>query len=144
MATTPSLAPLPLWLREASDSVFTRGYLANEILPNIWLGRGAFAQQFIAQNGNKLGFTHVLTVANDTPEVRVALEAMGSSIMYKCVDVGDFGTDKGISRIFNEAFEFIDRIQTVENGRVFIHCANGADATLLGANTMFYMLVRAY
>ncbi len=65
----------PTWLLQASPCVDVRGSTANEILPGLWLGRGQFAIDWVAgSQGNPAHITHVLTVANDTPEVQQLFE----------------------------------------------------------------------
>jgi len=121
------------WIREVSANYAIRGAIASEIYEFLWLGRGAFA--FSSEWGTKYlrkaNISHVLTVANDTPDVRRAMirERDAGNIKYLCLDVGDFGTDAaagGMSRFFASAFEFVDSAKE-SRGRVFVHCANGSN-----------------
>jgi len=52
--------------------------------------------------------------------------ANGKLAGYLCLDVGDFGTDDGISRVFEDAFAFLDAAID-SGGVVFVHCANGSN-----------------
>jgi hypothetical protein len=45
--------------------------------------------------------------------------------------VSDFGADKGISRVFETAFEFFKISQAHPEGVLFIHCAAGTVAICL-------------
>ena len=117
----------PQWVREASAGFSVRGAIASEIIPNsLWLGRGQFPLE--ADLMSQAQITHVLTVANDTPEVKAAMTEMAQSgkIGYLCLDIGDFGTDEGISRVFGKAFAFLDAAID-EGGVAFVHCANGSN-----------------
>ena len=54
------------------------------------------------------------------------------------LDVGDFGSDDGMDRVFPDAFSFIgDAIDS--GGAVFVHCANGSNRspTLLACYLLF-------
>jgi protein-tyrosine phosphatase len=47
-----------------------------------------------------------------------------ADLIYCNLHIADFGQDKGISRVFEEAFEFLN--QTAENQeKVLVHCAGG-------------------
>ena len=125
----PRSIETPGWLRDASAAGFAvRGAMASEIIPHsLWLGRGQFALEHELMAQAKI--SHVLTTANDTPEVQAAMEervAQGTLCGYLCLDVGDFGTDDGISRVFENAFSFLD--EAIQSGGVaFVHCANGSN-----------------
>jgi len=134
MSAAAAFAPIrrpPQWILDASLNVDVRGCIASEILPNLWLGRAEFVTKLVVGESNQGGITHVLTVANDTPDVRRSVEDYNdartsdkSPLAYKCVEIRDFGTDPGISRKFDEGFAFIKE-GLDSGGVVFVHCANG-------------------
>ena len=66
----------------------------------VWLGRGAAAQDrgLLAE----LGVTHILNVADDVPN----FHAGDPALTYCALEVGDFGADAGISRVFATAHAF--------------------------------------
>jgi len=43
--------------------------------------------------------------------------------------VKDFGADKGISRVFQQAYEFVDEIRR-KKGKVLVHCAAGMNRSV--------------
>lgn len=113
------------WVRAASVHEAVRGAVANEIIPRLWLGRASFAlnEKLLEQ----AGVTHVLTVADDTPEVGRFLADL-PGVCHQCLGISDFGADKGISRKFCEAFRFIgDALEDCTTNAVFVHCANGSN-----------------
>ena len=119
----------PEWVRGASggyDMYMVRGPIASRIRPALWLGRGEFALR--PELLHAAGVTHVLTVANDTPDVEAAMRrrVAAGELGYLCMGVGDFGTDEGITRVFGAAFDWIDRA-VAAGGVVFVHCANGSN-----------------
>ena len=75
----------------------------------------------------RAGITHVLTVANDTPDVIKAVRSHSGTFCHKILEVGDFGTDEGIYRVFKEALSFFKSVSDTDNSKVFVHCANGSN-----------------
>ena len=64
--------------------------------------------------------THVLNVADDVPRT------VGDDFGYCCLGVTDFGGDAGITRVFEQAFDFVQGALNGE-GTVLVHCANGSN-----------------
>lgn len=94
---------------------------ASEIDDNIWLGSGSDAEnlnQLIARN-----IHCVLNVSDDVPNFHDKVVG----IVYLKLDVRDFGQDHGISRKFEDAFEFLKFHVVERNERVLVHCAAGAN-----------------
>lgn len=49
---------------------------------------------------------------------------------YLNLNIHDFGTDSGISRVFRTAADFVKDCLSDENNRVLIHCANGTNRSV--------------
>ena len=83
----------------------SRGPVASKIrcLSNIYLGRGAAAQDLSWLQNNKIGY--ILNVADDVPNF------FPDQFVYCNLQVGDFGADKGISRVFEQATTFVREYQ---------------------------------
>ncbi len=84
----------------------------------MWLGSGKDAQDL--ESLQQLGISHILNVANDVPNYFPGL------FTYRNLQVADFGSDPGISRVFPQAFEFVEQVRQ-SNGRLFVHCAAGVN-----------------
>ena len=113
-------------INHIGTSLAIRGCEANEIVQDfLWLGRGSFACD--EEKLKRAGITHVLTVANDTPDVIKAVRSHSGTFCHKILEVGDFGTDEGIYRVFKEALSFFKSVSDTDNGKVFVHCANGSN-----------------
>jgi predicted protein tyrosine phosphatase len=98
----------------------------------IYLGRGSAAAD--TDTIKRHGITHVLNVADDVPRA-----AASSHLEYCCLEVGDFGTDRGIARVFSDAFTFVSHALD-GGGNVFVHCANGSNRSPTVAVAMLMML----
>lgn len=107
---------------ELQELFKSRSTWASEIISGIlWLGSGRDAQNYEKLIENDIKY--VLNVSDDVPNF---FENLQDGIKYEKLNVGDFGTDEGISRVFPIAFLFLNR--ALENeGRVLIHCACGAN-----------------
>jgi len=116
-----------MWvLDDAGTSVCIRGCEANEILKDfLWLGRGSFACD--EKKLKRAGITHILTVANDTPDVVRAVRGHSETFRHEILKVGDFGTDEGIARVFKDALSFIEIVRQTKNAKLYVHCANGSN-----------------
>lgn len=104
---------------------------ASEIIENsLWLGSGAAASDEIALSSRGIKF--IVNVADDVPNYHE------QGFHYLNLGVGDFGQDVGISRVFDEAFTFLQMVQD-SSDRVLVHCAAGANrsATLVVAWLMY-------
>jgi len=98
----------------------------------LFLGAGRAADN--AALLQRHGITHILNVADDVPR------APGTEgLEYFCLGVGDFGTDAGISRVFDAALSFVKPALEAE-GSVFIHCANGSNRSPSVAIALLMML----
>merc|ERR1712025_1062060 len=75
------------------------GGWASKVLPHLYLGSGRNAQN--TEELKKHNITHILNVADDVPNY------FPDQFVYKKLNVQDFGTDKGIGRVFQPAFEFV-------------------------------------
>ena len=92
---------------------------ASEIIPNmLWLGSGTDASKLVELEKRKI--QHVLNVADDVPNYH------GHKITYLNLNVVDFGQDKGISRVFDDAFKFLKEAEEKKEP-VLVHCAAGAN-----------------
>mmetsp|Transcript_13776 Transcript_13776/g.16401 ORF Transcript_13776/g.16401 Transcript_13776/m.16401 type:complete len:180 (+) Transcript_13776:17-556(+) len=85
-----------------------------------FLGSGQDASNLEQLQAHQI--THILNVADDVPN----FHEIERNITYCNLKVGDFGTDAGISRVFDKAILFAQRCQE-ENGNLLIHCANGSN-----------------
>ena len=81
------------------------------------------------------GITHVLNCADDVPR-----PAATDGLEYCCLSVGDFGSDAGISRVFDAALSFVQPALEVD-GAVLIHCANGSNRSPSVAIALLMMLL---
>jgi protein-tyrosine phosphatase len=86
--------------------------------PWLFLGSGQDASNLEKLRAHQV--THILNVADDVPCFHESL------FTYQCLNVGDFGTDKGISRVFPEAISFARQVQA-NGGVLLVHCANGSN-----------------
>ena len=105
----------------------------SEVLPRLYLGNGNDAK-----NKEKLkeeGFTHIINVANDVENF------FPNEFHYLNLDVGDFGTDKGISRVFKKTFNYLEENwKHDDSSKILLHCAAGMNrsATLYIAVVMYF------
>eukprot|EP01095_Lingulamoeba_sp_RSL-Kostka_P009441 TRINITY_DN3270_c0_g1_i1.p1 TRINITY_DN3270_c0_g1~~TRINITY_DN3270_c0_g1_i1.p1 ORF type:complete len:176 (+),score=37.21 TRINITY_DN3270_c0_g1_i1:41-568(+) len=67
---------------------------------------------------DNLKITHILNVADDVQNY------FPKDYIYKNLMVRDLGQDEGITRVFDEAFDFINKVKQEET-RVFVHCIAG-------------------
>jgi len=96
-----------------------RSQWASEVIEDkIWLGSGTDASNLKALESRKIKY--VLNVADDVPNYHT------KDISYLNLNVQDFGQDAGISRVFDDAFNFIQEALNKKE-RVLIHCAAGAN-----------------
>jgi protein-tyrosine phosphatase len=115
-------------LFEARNKAF-----ASEIFEGfLWLGSGRDAQNLDSLQEYKI--THILNVADDVPNY------FPDKFVYHNLHVADFGQDKGISRVFESAFKFVEEVKAHEGGRVLVHCAAGINrsATVVVALMMHF------
>lgn len=92
---------------------------ASEIIPDqLWLGSGSDAENFEALESRNI--KHILNVADDVPNFH------NHTIIYLNLGVKDFGEDRGISRVFEAAFAFLQAAQD-NSEPVLVHCAAGAN-----------------
>ena len=100
-----------------------KGMWASQITEKIYLGSGNHAGSLKKLQLHKI--THILNVADDVENF------YPNNFIYKNLNVADFGADKGISRVFYEAFEFYNNeIENNENAKLLIHCAAGANRSV--------------
>ena len=126
VASRRAIDAIDVRIRITGTSLAIRGCEANEIVKGfLWLGRGSFACD--EKKLKRAGITHVLTVANDTPDVVRAVRSHSETFHHKVLEVGDFGTDEGIYRVFKEALVFFQSVSDTDNSKVFVHCANGSN-----------------
>lgn len=105
----------------------------DEILPRLYLGNGKDAQN--KEKLDEFGFTHIINVADDVENY------YPNDFTYLNLNVGDFGTDAGITRVFPQAMEFLEKHwKNNEDSVTLIHCAAGMNrsATLYIATVMFF------
>jgi hypothetical protein len=115
----------------------------------IYLGNGYDACNYQQLVTNKI--THIVNCTNEIPNY--FLDDDNLSITYLKLDVLDFGTDKGISRVFPMVISFIQEIlneKKNENGddneekensnRILIHCANGSNRSVTIAIALLMVL----
>jgi protein-tyrosine phosphatase len=106
----------------------------SEIIENqLWLGSGSAASSLdILQS---LEITKILNVADDVPNY---FESHTDCFEYFNLNVADFGSDKGISRVFESAFTKLLEWQS-SSEKVFVHCAAGVNrsATVVIAWLMY-------
>lgn len=93
---------------------------ADALRPWMFLGSGRNAEDMSKLGAH--GVTHVLNVADDVPNFH---EAVGG-LTYRRLEVGDFGQDAGISRVFADAADFL-RLCREDGGVALVHCANGSN-----------------
>jgi atypical dual specificity phosphatase len=63
---------------------------------------------------------HVLNVADDVPNFHEG------KLIYKRLEVRDFGQDSGIARVFDQAFAFLAE-REARKEPCLVHCAQGAN-----------------
>jgi len=68
--------------------------------------------------------THVLNVADDVENYH------HDKFVYLNLNVSDFGKDRGISRVFDDALAFTQEVQQDPKGRLFIHCLAGQNRSV--------------
>ena len=98
----------------------------------LYYGGGRAAEDLKELMARKI--THILNVADDVPNYHP------EEFTYINLRVRDMGQDKGISRVFENAFQDLDAIMQDESARVLVHCAAGRNrsATL----TIAYLMHR--
>ena len=108
--------------REKEAGIIWADNISEEgVLPWLFLGSGQDAS-----NRGQLkhhGITHVLNVADDVPNFHES----DVELTYCKLDVGDFGTDAGISRVFTSAISFAKSCREAQAGVLLVHCANGSN-----------------
>jgi len=100
-----------------------------------WLFLGCASD---AQNLTRLReyrISHVLNVADDVPNFFESTK----EFHYLQLGVKDFGADKGISRVFHSAFEFVDDVRK-KKGKVLVHCAAGMNRSVTVAVALKMLL----
>ena len=100
----------------------------------LFLGAGRDAQNL--EQLQRARITHILNVADDVPNFFEHSDQI--TLAYENLNVGDFGTDAGISRVFEKAARFVQEEVVASKGRVLVHCANGSNrsATIVIALVM--------
>ena len=88
----------------------------------LYLGSGRDAQNLDQLKAH--GVTYILNVSDDVPNFHEKHADAG--LVYKKLNVGDFGTDAGISRVFADAIVFVKEAMAVPTN-VLVHCANGSN-----------------
>lgn len=104
---------------------------ASEIIPNqIYLGSGSDASN--REELYNKNIKRILNVADDVPNY------YPNNYKYLNLFVSDFGQDKGIIRVFPDAFDFLNTAKD-NNETVLIHCAAGRNrsVTIIIAWLMF-------
>ena len=96
------------------------------------LGRGSAAEDSALLDRH--GITHILNVADD-----VQRPPSTKDLVYHCLAVGDFGSDAGISRVFDDALAFVQPALEA-GGQVLVHCANGSNRSPSVAIALLMML----
>lgn len=92
---------------------------ASEIEPDfLFLGSGNAAAELKELRAHKI--THVLNCADDVENF------FDGEFTYLRLEIEDFGQDKGISRVFGDAFKFLEEVKASQQ-RVLVHCAAGAN-----------------
>lgn len=100
--------------------------------PRLWLGAGRDAANLAKLGEHQI--THVLNCADDVPNYHEGAsvvvggcgEPIERRISHLRLEVSDFGTDAGISRVFPKAAAFIKGAWEC-GGNVLVHCANGTN-----------------
>ena len=93
---------------------------ASEILDDfLYLGSGSAASKMSALE--KRAIFNVLNVADD---VENFFQGKDDRFVYCNLQVKDFGEDKGIGRVFDEAIQFLRTVKE-KDGKVLVHCAAG-------------------
>ena len=106
---------------------------AAEIYDNkLYYGSGDAADNLKELKSHKI--THILNVADDVPNFH------SKEFKYINLQVRDMGMDKGISRVFDHAFEKLDEIMKQDGARVLVHCAAGRNRS--ATITIAYMMYR--
>jgi protein-tyrosine phosphatase len=90
-----------------------RPFNASELLPYLYLGSAQDAANL--DDLKKVGITHIVNVADNVKNHHPA------HFKYLNLMVKDRNDDAGISRVFAEAHDFVDRVHA-ENGKVLVHC----------------------
>jgi hypothetical protein len=101
---------------------------ADQILDErLWLGSGRDASNLAKLS--ETGITHVLNCSDDVPNFFE--EDSEAGLIYLKLNIGDFGTDIGIRRTFEDATRFVkNAIESVPENKVLIHCANGSNRSV--------------
>eukprot|EP00035_Acanthoeca_spectabilis_P014405 m.274846 g.274846 ORF g.274846 m.274846 type:complete len:494 (+) comp16135_c0_seq10:935-2416(+) len=102
---------------------------ASEIIPGkMFLGCGRDAQNREQLQAHHV--SHIINVADDVPNY-YEKDRYGNptEFKYTSLNVADFGADRGISRVFEQATEAA-RSAMVGDGVVLIHCANGSNRSV--------------
>jgi len=105
---------------------------AGEVIPDfLWLG-----DKYDASSKGALqekGITHVLNCADDVDCF------FPNDFEYAQLHVKDYGEDAGISRVFEEAKEFIEKCKE-EKGKVLVHCYHGMNRSVTVTIALVMML----
>ena len=99
---------------------------ADPIIPHmLFLGSGTHAADLARCREHNVA--HILNVADDVPNFHTL-----AGIQYLQLHVRDFGSDAGISRVFDTAFEYL-AAREASREPTLVHCAAGANrsATLI-------------
>jgi protein-tyrosine phosphatase len=123
----------------------------------IYLGSGQDASNL--DQLQKHNIHYIINVADDVPNFHEN-NANNYHIEYCNLSVGDFGADIGISRVFNQAIEFVsqkckslndvhDDNENSGKGNILIHCANGSNRSATVVIAIFvsvfdFTLLEAY
>jgi len=95
---------------------------ASEVIPGfLWLGNKADSQ--FKSELRRIGITHILNSSDNIPNY------FDDEFRYKKLNILDFGQDQGISRVFEEAKEFLD-ICREDGGKVLVHCLAGMNRSV--------------
>lgn len=70
------------------------------------------------------GVTYILNVSDDVPNYHE--NDPESGLVYKKLNVADFGADPGISRVFDDAIAFVEEAMAKPTN-VIVHCAHGSN-----------------
>jgi protein-tyrosine phosphatase len=101
------------------DHIKAKAWAAEVIPGMLWLGSGTHAENLAEIQSRNI--TRILNVADDVPNFH-----SNCGVIYENLHVADFGQDRGISRVFSQAFSFLESARE-QNQSVLVHCAAGAN-----------------